>query len=176
MAPEENDAPKDEGWTDLGDGATRPDDAIDIGDATPEAPGEDALPKAYAGKQPTPPWKTSLTLGVAGLLLMLIVFIFPELRRFSAPWDPSYPIAHFILLVPIFGLVFAAIGLFGKEYAEERGKAIRGLVLGLATIALGIAVITTDPARETDGATVTDERLEMDEQELRNWRIEKLNR
>lgn len=175
MPPDDNVPPEGEKWTEIGDAppnaAANSESAAD-----PPPPAEAEEQRAYSGKQPTAPWKISLSLGVAGFLMMLIVFIFPELRRFNAPWDPSYPIAHFILLVPIFGLLFAVIGLLGQEYREDRSKAARGLVLGLATIALGIAVIATDPALDAEAAAATDERLDMNEEELRDWRIEKLDR
>ncbi len=178
MAPEEQDAPEDkgdEGWLDVGDGAPPPPKDDEAAASTSEAE-EDEI-KAYGGKKPTPPWKVSLYTGIVGLLLMAVIFVLPELRRIATPWDPSYPTAYILLVFPVLALVWAAIGLLGAQFRDERSLAWRGLFLALLTLALGYAVIATDPARDAQESLVdTDERLEMTDEELREWRIEKLNR
>ncbi len=178
MAPEEQDAPENkdgEDWIDVGEGAPQPPKEDESAAGAPET--EEKEIKVYGVKMPTPPWKVSLYTGIVGLLLMAVIFVLPEMRRVATPWDPSYPTAHILLIFPIFALAWAAIGLIGAQFREDRSRAWRGLVLALLTFALGYAVIATDPARDAEeGLGDTDERLEMTEEELREWRIEKLNR
>ena len=178
MAPEDQDAPEkkdDEDWADVGHGAPPPQKDDEAAAGTSEAE-EDEI-KAYEGKKPTPPWKLSLSTGIAGLLLMAVAFVFPEARRISTPWNPSFQTVYVLLLLPVLALMWAAIGLLGAPFREERSLAWRGLFLAALTLILGYTVIATDPAREVEEVlTDTDERLEMTEEELREWRIEKLNR
>ena len=178
MAPDEQDVPEDEGdedWLDVGGGP--PPTPKDEEAAAGASEAEEDETKAYGGKKPTPPWKISLYIGIVGLLLMAAIFVLPELRRIATPWNPSYPTAHILLVFPILALVWAAIGLLGAQFREDRSLAWRGLVIAVLTLVLGYTVIATDPARDAEEILVdTDERLDMTEEELREWRIEKLNR
>ena len=160
--------PEDEGWVDVGEGPPVVESEIEA------APVEQEI--VYRGKQPTPPWKLSAYVGGAGLILMAMIYVFPELRRFQTPWNPSFPTAVVLLVFPLFSLIWSIIGYFGKQHRVDRTRSIPGAALSLLTVALCYAVIVTDPALETDTGVVADPRMNMTEEELREWRIEKLNR
>ena len=180
MASDEENTPpdaEDESWTEVGEAPppaeTSPGEQVSAEDA--DAAEEDI--QVYKGKQPTPPWKLSRNLGIVGLLLMAVLFVFPELRRFNTPWASSVPTAYLMLVFPAVTLLWALVGLIAKRFREERSRSLLGLVLALLTVGLAYAVIVTDPTRGADATLgASNDRLEMTEEELREWRIEKLNR
>lgn len=154
-------------------------DWVKVGDAPPAeamrdaAPPPDEEPRVYEGRRPTPPWKYSFYTGLTGLILMALVYIFPEVRRFETPWDPAFPTAFVLLVFPLFGIIWGLIGLIGKQFAGDRTKALAGVVLSILTAGVAYVVMVNDPAPEP-ATTQTDERLNMTPQELQEWRSEKL--
>lgn len=172
MATEEQKPPedreKDEGWESVG---AAPASAASSG----EGEAEEAY-HVYGGKQPVPPWKLSRILAILGILIMAVLYFFPELRRFNAPWDPAYPTAYFALLLPIFALLWGFIGLVGKQFQDDRKRCWSGLILSVVAIGMAYGVMVTDPGGETDAGIGEDDRLDMTGEELQEWRSEKLNR
>lgn len=161
--------PQDEGdWIEVGQ-APSPSSA-----AAQAAPPPEENFTAYEGRKPTPPWKLSLYTGAIGLILMALIYVFPELRRLETPWNPSLPTAYILVVLPIFGLLWGIVGLIGKQFAGERHKAWTGLVLSALTVGLAYVVMTTDPARGNERPNDVDQRLQMSPQELRDWRSDKL--
>ncbi len=162
------------------DEAKADEDWVHVGDAPPaeaardSAPPPDEEPKVYEGRKPVPPWKYSLNLGVIGLILMAAVYVFPEVRHFETPWDPAFPTAFVLLVFPVLSVLWGLIGVIGKQFAGDRGKAFAGLVFAAVTFALAYLIVSNEPPRTDNPPTPADERLQMTPEELQEWRSEKL--
>ncbi len=129
--------------------------------------------KPFEARESRPPWKYSVYTGVAGLILMGIVYVFPDLRSFETPWDDEFPTVYSLLPFPILGLVWGIVGAIGKQYRADAGRALIGIVLSLAGLGIAYSGVLQNPRTPEPDAT-TDPRLQMTPQELKEWRSEKL--
>lgn len=129
-------------------------------------------------RKPPPPWKLSLYTAAAGAVLVAVVLIVPGLRRMALPWGGTLPTPYLFLLAPAMALFWAGAGYFGRGHTEERRRCWYGAALAIATIALALFAVYTDPARlaEQDGYRLQEERSNMTPGELKAWREQKLQK
>jgi len=160
--------------------------AREAGAAQPE---QDAAAAAAAGAQeqeaewevltesvrkPPPPWKLSLYVACAGVVLAILLFIFPGLCRIVLPGGRYLPTSFVLLIIPAMALFWGVVGLLGKqkEYEEGRSRCYIGMGVSVLAAALLIGAFFADPARraEAEAARMQNERLNMTPDQLKQWR------
>jgi hypothetical protein len=114
--------------------------------------------------------------GLAGLVLLTVAYILPDLRRIETPWDRSFPLAMALIAFPILSLVWGVIGVIGKQYRADAGKAFIGIILSLLTFGMAYADFARDEPVDETTTPVANERMQMTPQELKEWRSQKLRR
>jgi len=124
---------------------------------------EDVSDEALVGsiRQPPPPWKLSAVTGGAGVLVMIVLLIFPPLRHVDMPGTGAILfIPYVLMIVPLIAIIWSVIGFVGADYEFDRPKAGIGLALAVLAIILGVYAVKTDPKRtEADKARLEAERL-----------------
>jgi len=168
-----NDA--DEGWIEIETPGAPPPPRAGQDAADHDAPDLEPEQEVYTGKPAgTPPGRVSLWIGGIGLVLLALVYLFSDLRRFSTPWDDSVPTVYVLLIFPVFGVLGGVIGLLGKEFRHQRGGAVLGLLVSLGAGVVAAAIIATDSGDPPDRFDALNERLEYSGEDLAEWRREKL--
>ncbi len=158
--------PPGDGWVELGQ-APAPQHL--------SGPAPDDEHKPFESRKSTPPWKYSVFTGGAGVVFMLALYVFPDLRRIDTPWDDAFPAVYAMLVFPVFAFIWGVVGVLGKQFRADAGRAALGIVLSLIGFGLAYAVIAADRASAAEEpSTAVDERLEMTPQELQEWRSDKL--
>lgn len=158
--------PPDDGWIEVG----QPPAPQYLTGPTP-----DDEHKPFESRKPAPPWKYSVFTGGTGVIFMLALYIFPDLRRIDTPWDDAFPAVYAMLVFPILAFIWGVIGLLGKQFRPDAARAALGILLSLIGFGLAYAAIAADRASDAQQApTAADERLEMTPQELQEWRSNKL--
>jgi len=155
-------------------------DWVQVGSAPPpeslaDAPAE-VEERPFEARQARPPWKYSVYTGVAGLALMALLVVFPDLRFIETPWDRSFPTVFPVLVFPVFAFIWGVIGALGKPYRADASRAVSGIVLAVVTFGLGYLVVNGSREVESPAPEAADPRLQMTPQELKQWRSDKLNR
>lgn len=129
-------------------------------------------------RKPPPPWKLSLYTACAGVALALLFLAVPSIRRFPLPGGQYFPTPYLTLLVPAIAIFWSVLGMFGKEYYEDRRRCLIGLGIALASCVMLIFAVYSDPARlaERDAARVQSERDNMTPEQLKQWREQKMKK
>ncbi|MBI4559536.1 MAG: hypothetical protein HY706_18260 [Candidatus Hydrogenedentes bacterium] len=138
--------------------------------------GDEALVASV--RKPPPPWKLSLYSAAAGIAAILIILVLPSLRRITLVGSSYLPTPYILLPIPIFAIFWAAIGLYHKDYQEDRPRSWIGLGLAVVTILLAFVARWTDPAlqAEEEVRQQQEKRLHMNVEERTEWRQNMLNR
>ncbi|MCC6697795.1 MAG: hypothetical protein IT365_19365 [Candidatus Hydrogenedentes bacterium] len=138
-----------------------------------EAEGE-AMDEALAESAPIPiqPWQMSLYIAVAGLVIVLLMLVFPGLRRIPLGGTNYIPTTLVVMIFPILSCVWAGLGLYKDEYFRDRSKCFIGIGLSIAGAALAILAMVTDPAAtaQSELEQFQNERQDLNQQELTDWR------
>ena len=134
---------------------------------------EDEERPVLGGWQPPPAWKLSLQVASFGAAAVLLLLVFPSLRRLILPGDMVLYTPMVLLAVPGMAILWAVIGLRSEEEPpEQRPRCIGGIVLAGATILLSFYAVFSDPIRQTE-QDLREMRLERDgmtSEELGEWR------
>ena len=147
------------------------------GDAAPaddaEAEG-DAIDEALVVSAPLPiqPWQMSMYIAVAGLVIVLLMLVFPSLRRIPLGGTNYIPTTLVVMIFPILSFVWAGLGLYKDEYFRDRSRCFIGIGLSVVGAALAIFAMLTDPAATTQSEMdqILNQRQDLDQQELTDWR------
>ncbi len=129
-------------------------------------------------RKPPPPWKMSLYVAIAGIVLALIMLALPSLRRFALPSGGFFPTPYLLMIIPAVAIFWGALGAYAKEYAEDRLRCLMGIGIAALACLLLLVAVYTDPARlaEAEAARIQSTREKMTPQQLEQWRNEKLNK
>jgi hypothetical protein len=143
----------------------------DAGEAADEA-------LVVSARKPILPWQWSLYIAAAGVVIVLIVLLFPALRRVPLGGTAYVPTPIILLVFPLLGIVWAAIGLMRVEYYRDRPKCLVGIGLSLLTVILAIVAVRTDPASrvEEKSKSLQEVRDQMTPRQLEDWRKGVLDR
>lgn len=161
---------EEEGWKSVGDTG---------GPAPVTKPVEDAEEShVYKGRAAAPPWKMGMYSALAGLLFAILLLVLPEFRRFSLTGATEFETGYFLLVIPVIAILWSLGGLIHKDFAADRGKAVAAIVIALVSSVILVYAIATDPAKDAvvDGQNEQQQRLDMTEEELQEWRENRLNR
>jgi hypothetical protein len=143
--------------------------------AAPHADGPPPEPRVLARRAPTPPGTICLRVGVVSLFVMLAAYIFADIREVEVPWQRQFRIGYVLMFVPALGVLWGVIAFVKREAGDLR-RAIVGIVLSVAALGLGAAIISAR-SQERDAQPVAGtERTDMTPAELAKWREEKLRR
>lgn len=146
--------------------------------AAAPAPSDGPPPReVLARREPTPPGTISLRIGVLAFVVMLALYIFADLREVEPPWQRGgrFRLGYVLMLLPALGVLWGFIGLVQRRQGDLRRAAL-GMVLSLAAAGLGIATIAARNAQPEAAPVIGDDRTQLDPQDLREWRREKLRR
>ncbi|MFA6239459.1 MAG: hypothetical protein WC655_00935 [Candidatus Hydrogenedentales bacterium] len=132
---------------------------------------------ASARKIPQP-WVLSMYIGLAGLLIVLVMLVFPTLRRIPLGGTSFVPSPYVILIVPVISVIWATIGLIRVEFFRDRSKCFIGICLSLLTLVLSVVAVQTDPAAyaEAESKSMEEIRNQMTPDQLKEWREKTLKR
>jgi hypothetical protein len=171
MSDPHNNAP-DEGWKEIPGSSAPHHAAPGVGAVNfEEAPTEE---KVYGRREPTPPGMISLRVGAVGLIAMLALFVFSDVRAVDTPWQRAFPFVYALSAIPVFGMLWGFIGLV-KRTPGDISRAATGLVLSLAALGVAAVMLTTaPPSHDTPTAAVTD-RTKLAPKDLTTWREKKLH-
>jgi hypothetical protein len=110
----------------------------------PEAEQEEAVEETVLSRwEPPAPWKMSLYLAGAAILLSLFFMFFPGYRTisFGATAAVRYiPLGLFGLLLAAMAVAWSVIGLLGQRFLEQRTYSFIGLFAAIVAGILSIAV------------------------------------
>lgn len=163
-------------WIEVGQrrAAERANHAAASAPAPSDAPPEE---RVLARREPTPPGKISLRIGLLAVAVMLALYIFADLREVEMPWarGSQFHIGYVFMLLPALGIVWGLIGLAQRRPGDLRRAAL-GMVLSLAAAGLGAAAISARNAQPEAAPVISDDRIELSPQDLGKWREEKLRR
>lgn len=95
-----------------------------------------------------PPWQVSLGYTAVGVILTLLLFLFPGLRRLHLSSGESLPTPFLVIAVPLLASGWALVGIFWKRADQNRRWSLISLGIAILTIALGFLAFWTDPLRQ----------------------------
>lgn len=130
-----------------------------------------------SGVQPLQPWQLSVYIAGAGIVLALLLYLFPGLRLIPFT-RPGIPTAYVLFVFPVLAGIWAFIGLTREDYYEDRPKSLLGLGVCLIAAVMTFAVLASGPGPTVEsGIQMTVESREgLTGQELKNWREEQLRK
>lgn len=131
-----------------------------------------------SARKPPDAWKVSLYTAGVGVIAMALLFLVPSLRRVPLPGGDYIPTPYILLLVPVFGALWAFWGLAKEENYSARIRCFYGLGVAVIACILAVVAVYTDPARlaEIDDMQAQRARLQMSPQELEKWHQERLQK
>ena len=129
-------------------------------------------------RKPPPPWKMSLYIACAGVLLALIVLVFPGLRGFATPWGSYFPTPYLLLVAPVVSVLWGLMGMVSGEDQQDRYRCLIGMAVAALACVLMIVAVYTDPVRlaAAEEARTQAAREKMTPAELKQWREQKLQK
>jgi len=138
----------------------------------------DGAALTLSGHRGPQPWKLCLYIAGAGLAAVLLLLIFPTLRRAPLGGDSYLPTPYFLIAVPVMAIVWGVVGIMSEEQYPYRMHCFSGIGLALLTIVLCVVAVSTDPAAraELDAAVQRNQRDNMTPDELRKWRDDRLRK
>lgn len=95
-----------------------------------------------------PPWQVSLGYTAIGVILTLLLFLFPGLRRLHLSSGASIPTPILVMAVPLLASGWALAGFFWKRTDRNRRWSLISLSIAMLTIALAFLAFWTDPFRQ----------------------------
>ncbi|MBX7254750.1 MAG: hypothetical protein K1Y02_00215 [Candidatus Hydrogenedentes bacterium] len=130
-----------------------------------------------ARKMPQP-WQVSLYIASAGLLAVLLMFVFPSFRRIPLGPTSYIPTPYVMLLIPLIAVVWATVGIIRVEFFRDRSKCFIGIGLAVLTLILSVVAVRTDPAAAAQAQVKSMEevRKQMTPDQLKDWRERTLKR
>jgi hypothetical protein len=132
----------------------------------------------YGLKPSAGPWVVSLRIAIVGAVLAILVFALPEFRSFRLTNDLVLNAGYVFMPVPIFALIWGLFSISHTEHRKNWRSGLGAMLLAIFSVALFAYTATTDNVVQS-GAVVgsdSDRTLEMTEEELEAWRVEKLLR
>lgn len=169
--PKKPNAPQDD-WIEVGQRRAA---AQQHAAATPQDDGPPPEPRVLARRAPTPPGTICLRVGAVSLVMMLAAYIFADIREVEVPWQRQFRIGYILMFVPALGLLWGVIALIKREAGDARRAAL-GMVLSLAALGLGAAIISARSQPRDVQPVANSERTNLTPAELNKWREEKLRR
>jgi hypothetical protein len=127
--------------------------------------------------EPPAPWKLCLYTAVIGLVATVVISMFPGLRKIILPGGGYIPTPYFLLIIPVFALFWAAVGIYQEKFFTDRLRVLPGVGLALFNVLVSIGVVQIDvklPSVET--TQEKDSRAAMDEKKLETWRDNMLDK
>lgn len=144
-----------------------------------EAEGEEEIDQealVLSARRPIQPWLMSVYIALGAIVVALLMFLIPGLRRIPLGGGNFFPSTYVVLIIPILAIVWAAVGLFKEDYYEDRSKCFLGIGLALVASVLTFVAMWTDvAARAKSEADTENVREGMSEQQLEQWREQTLN-
>jgi hypothetical protein len=126
------------------------------GRAVPGEPPDQEVDEVILSQwEPPAPWKMSLYLALAAILLSFFFMFFPDYRTIplSGGGTKSYiPLGLLGILLSVIGAVWAVIGLTNVRFIEQRTQTIIGLVLTLIAGVMAISVTKPPPLSDAESA------------------------
>ncbi len=157
---------------------------VEGGEATPAAVaepvaaevGEEAL--VLSARKAIAPWQWSVYIAAAGVVFVLLMLIFPGLRRVQLSATSYVPTPMVLLAFPLFAMLWGVVGLIRVEYFRDRPKCLIGIGLSVLTIILAVVAVRTDPAAlaQAKSQTLQEKRDLMTPDQLDGWRKSVLDR
>lgn len=147
------------------------------GEGGEEEPDEEAI-LTVSARRGLEPWQWSLILGISGVVVILILLIFPSWRRIPMGPETFIPTTIFTAVFPLFSIIWAVTGIVRIEYDEDRAKCYYGIALSALTLILIVVAVVTDPARNQrdEAQSLQEQREGLSEEELEDWRQQQLER
>jgi len=163
-------APEKE-WVSIGGGPVRKAGPVGPLVDEPEVPEQE---KVYGVRTPTAPGLISVRVGGIALALMVLIYIFADLRDVATPWEGQFRIGYALMLIPALGILWGIIGLI-KRQAGDISRSMVGIVLSLASIGVAYGTLAGTRA-EAPGEQLAPDRTDLAPKDLNQWREEKLHR
>ena len=162
-------APEDE-WISIGGSAPK------AGPVGPLVDGPEAVQdeQIYGQRKSTPPGLISVRVGGLALALMLLLYIFADLRDVDIPGERPLRFGFVLMLIPALGILWGVIGLVKREKDDVR-RSMVGIVLSLASFGIAYATVANTRANAPAEQPAAD-RTNLPPQDLNKWREEKLHR
>jgi len=114
--------------------------------AEPEETSPEAVPRR-SWLADVPPWLMSMALACSGALASVLVWLFPNLRRFPLPFQILVFTPYLVLVVPMAAAIWALTGMLPSgRRAEWRWCAV-ALGIALLSILCTLALFWMDPSR-----------------------------
>jgi len=168
--PKSADAPQDD-WIEVGKRRAAVQHNV-AASAEPDGPPE---PRVLARRAPTPAGVICLRVGVVSIILMLAAYIFADIREVEMPWQRQFRIGYVLMIGPALGVLWGVIAFVKREAGDLRRAAV-GMVLSLAALGLGAAIISARSQQRDVQPVAGTERTNLSPAELSQWREEKLRR
>lgn len=124
------------------------------------------------------PWQVSLYIAAAGLLAVLLMFVFPSFRRIPLGPTSYIPTPYVLLIIPLIAVIWATVGLIRVEFFRDRSKCFIGIGLSVVTLVLSVVAVQTDPASkvQAEARSMEEIRKQMTPDQLKDWRERTLQR
>jgi hypothetical protein len=127
-----------------------------------------------SAKEPPKPWKMSLYIGLAGLVLAVILLFWTGIQQTPVPGVGRIPTAWFLVIFPLLSVIFTVVGFREETYLTEQAKGLIGLAVSIAAIVVIYIAASAAGAEERAQQEMEQMRENMTEEELREWRMRKL--
>jgi len=126
-----------------------------------------------SGYQPKPPWVISAWAAGTAVVVILVILVVPGFRTLAQPWS-----SFVVMAVCGLAVFWAVVGLTKHEYEEDRRRNFIGLGVAVVAFLMAVFAVYTNPRPEAvvKFEAAEDGRGDMDGEELRGWREQRLQR
>lgn len=131
---------------------------------------------ARSAKEPPKPWKLSLYIGIAGLVLAVILLFWTGIQLTPVPGVGRVPTAWFLVIFPLLSVIFTVVGFREETYLTEQAKGLIGLAVSIAAVVVIYLAASAAGAEARAQQQFEEMRDTMTDEELREWRMQKLRR
>lgn len=139
------------------DEARKPAGAVP-GEEEEEAEAEEERVLVVSARRVTPPWKVSMYVAIAGVVLVLLTMVAPGFRRIVLSGSGYISLPYFLLIFPVFAVGWAALGWYTASEPREKAKCFIGAGIALVSVVLSVVSALTDPARTVDEQSLLSDR------------------
>lgn len=129
---------------------------------------------AGSAKEPPKPWKLSLYIGIAGLVLAVILLFWTGIQLTPVPGMGRVPTAWFLVIFPVLSALFTVLGFREERYLMDQARGLLGLAISVVAVVVIYFAASAAGAEERAQQQFEEMRETMTDQELREWRMRKL--